>query len=263
MAWVKIDDQFSVNAKVLAAGKDGRELHISALCHCNRNLTDGLVAVDVVRQIGALFEVYDTDAAIERLLAIGLWERVDGGYMIHDYLEYNPSREQVLAQRAEARERMRAARAKNGRFATTPRSENVRANTERISDSPNTAPIPIPSPIQQQQPAPEQRQPIENPDEAALFAALEDAGQMLNATDAQLWTELLAEHGVQRLIACIREARNVGARPSPKYVGTMAARTRADGVQPGVWAGNGKSRASPKPHKPLPPLTPGIPQVEA
>ncbi len=107
MSWVKLDDQFSVNDQVLAAGKDGRELHISALCHCARNLTDGFVKATIVRQLAALFEVYDWQEAVESLISVGLWAEVDGGYQIVSYLDTNPSAESINAKRREAAERQR------------------------------------------------------------------------------------------------------------------------------------------------------------
>jgi hypothetical protein len=39
----------------------------------------------------------------ERLVEAGVWEdRKDGGYWLHDYLEYNPSKEEVLSRRKKA-----------------------------------------------------------------------------------------------------------------------------------------------------------------
>jgi hypothetical protein len=107
MSWIKLDDQFSTNDKVLAAGKDGRELHISALCHCGRNLTDGFVDGRMVRQLAAMFEVYDWQEAVESLLSVGLWEEVENGYQIHAYLKHNPAAASVQAKRAESAERQR------------------------------------------------------------------------------------------------------------------------------------------------------------
>jgi hypothetical protein len=34
------------------------------------------------------------------MVKAGLWERAEGGYRIHDYLDFNPSRKEILKQRA-------------------------------------------------------------------------------------------------------------------------------------------------------------------
>lgn len=105
MPWLRLDDQFSTNAKILAAGKDGRELYFSALGHAARNLTDGFIDARLLRQIAAMFEVYEPEPAVKNLVDAGLWEVCEGGWRIHDYLEYNPSREEVQFQREIIRRR--------------------------------------------------------------------------------------------------------------------------------------------------------------
>lgn len=128
MAWIKLDDQFTTNDKVMAAGKDGRELYISALCHCGKNLTDGFIAESTARQLAAIVEVYDWASAVSRLLEVGLWSTTDGGYLVNDYLEYNPSRDDVESRRAARAERQAkwrdTHRDDNGQFCVDDNGEN-------------------------------------------------------------------------------------------------------------------------------------------
>ena len=42
---------------------------------------------------------------VDALVGAGLWEAVDGGWKIHDYLDYNPSHAQQEADRAASRKR--------------------------------------------------------------------------------------------------------------------------------------------------------------
>lgn len=98
MPWVKLDDNFPGNDKVLGLGADAFRLYVEALCHCGRNLTDGFVST------AALARLWHPAAASE-LVEACLWAAVDGGHEVNDYLSYNPSREQVEAERAAARER--------------------------------------------------------------------------------------------------------------------------------------------------------------
>ena len=96
MTWAKIDDLMPEHPKVLRLSSDAFRVHVSAICYASRNLTDGAIAD------AALHSLRATDAVVHELKRANLWERERGkGWQIHDYLEYNPSREQVLAQRQE------------------------------------------------------------------------------------------------------------------------------------------------------------------
>lgn len=96
MTWVRLDDQFPEHPKVLRVGADAAWLHVSALCYCARQLTDGFVPDGA---IGRLAEVKKPVDLAARLVGAGLWAVADGGWQINDYLAYNPSREKVLADR--------------------------------------------------------------------------------------------------------------------------------------------------------------------
>ena len=96
MSWVKLDDQFSDHPKILSAGPLAGWLYVCGLTYAGRYLTDGFIPQAQVRKLA---DVEDSAALADRLVTCGLWERVDGGYMIHDYLQYNPSGAEVRAQR--------------------------------------------------------------------------------------------------------------------------------------------------------------------
>lgn len=97
MAWVRIDDQFFLHPKVAKAGKDAALLYLGSLTYAAGQLTDGRIEAAAVRLISAMVDVQAKHA--KRLVEVGLWEECEGGYMIHDYHEYNPSRDKVLATR--------------------------------------------------------------------------------------------------------------------------------------------------------------------
>jgi hypothetical protein len=96
MPWTRIDDQFHSHPKIIAAGSEGVALFVLALSWCGGALTDGFIPTAQVRRIALNDDATET---AERLVTVGLWDRVPGGYQIHDYLDYNPSAEQVEAQR--------------------------------------------------------------------------------------------------------------------------------------------------------------------
>jgi hypothetical protein len=131
MPWLKMDDQFIFHEKARLVGKEGRNLQVTALCYCAGQLNDGLIRDGLLPTIFALAECDDGPATVERLVEVGMWERVDGGYQIHDYLDYNPSRTQVLAERAAARKRMFALRSGE-------HGQNV------IDPVPGPVPVPVP-----------------------------------------------------------------------------------------------------------------------
>lgn len=142
MVWVRLDDSFATDPKVVEAGPLGMAMQVAALCYCNEKLTDGRVPRSVARTL-VDFEVEDTDGRLHTmartcgmrgedvdaewvigiLLDVGLWHEpghecetcppLDRGYLIHDFLEYQPSRETVLAERESARERKQRSRTKS------------------------------------------------------------------------------------------------------------------------------------------------------
>lgn len=89
MGWVKLDDQFADHPKVEKITDKALRLYIRALCYATRHRTDGLILRQVATRLGSL-------KSVGELTAVGLWEEDKGGYRIHDYLAYNPSREQLL-----------------------------------------------------------------------------------------------------------------------------------------------------------------------
>lgn len=120
MAWVRIDDGFTQHPKVVQAGPLGIAMQIAGLCYCNRYLTDGFIPRAVVPNLlnleGIAMRVWDGELfgggedatwqlVVSDLIAAGLWEEVEGGYRIHDYLDYQPSRADVLRERGIARRR--------------------------------------------------------------------------------------------------------------------------------------------------------------
>lgn len=105
MAWVRIDDQSPRNQKMLKAGAAACWLWVCGIAHCQSQLTDGFISEEALPMIGV---AKDAVKLARTLVDVGLWESADGGFRIHDYLEYNQSREDVLKKRREDSERKRA-----------------------------------------------------------------------------------------------------------------------------------------------------------
>lgn len=138
MVWARIDDQFPDHPKVAAAGPLAGWLHVCAICYSSRMLTDGFIPKGQVRKLA---DIENVTEVVTALLTAGLWHESPGGYMVHDYLEYNPSAEEVRAQRAENAKRQAEWRE---------RHKNRPSNDERngVTDSvTNTRPVPVPVPV--------------------------------------------------------------------------------------------------------------------
>jgi hypothetical protein len=133
MTWVRIDENFPEHPKTMAAGDDAAWWFVCALAYCNRQLTDGLIPAATVRR---LTNHKHPIALAMKLVEVGLLERTDDGFMVHDFLNYQPSKASVEDDRRKARERMAKARGT---------SADVRPNKPR--SSPNPIPSrPVPDP---------------------------------------------------------------------------------------------------------------------
>lgn len=145
MTWVKLDDSFIDHPKVIEAGPLAGWLFIASLCYSNRLLTDGFIPQ---RQIYRLIDVDDPQESADRLVEVGLWDVVDGGYQVHDYLEYQPSKKKITDDRRKARQRMDKARSQNVRANKGRTSEELPEKLERSSVNPvPSRPVPDPSQI--------------------------------------------------------------------------------------------------------------------
>ena len=122
MPWVKLDDRFPSHRKIALLSDRAFRLHVSAICWCSENLTDGRIGE---RELPLVAHIRGLKATAKQLEDAGLWDRTDDGWIVHDFLDYNPSRTQVLAERkknAERQERFR--QRKNGK--PTPPSNGTR-----------------------------------------------------------------------------------------------------------------------------------------
>ncbi|MBT2505127.1 hypothetical protein J7I98_04290 [Streptomyces sp. ISL-98] len=120
MPWVRLDDRFPSHRKVALLSDRAFRLYVSALCWSSENLTEGRITD---RELPIVTRLRGAKAAAKELEDARLWDRTEGGWSIHDYLEYNPDRARVqedraanAARQAAFRERKRAEReaARNG-----------------------------------------------------------------------------------------------------------------------------------------------------
>jgi hypothetical protein len=108
MTWFKVDDSFHSHPKVLTSSLEALGLWVVAGTWSAHNLTDGFVSGQVLLRLHT-----DATSLAEELVTVGLWKRAKGGYQFHDWIEYQPTKEEVEAERrkwAEKKAKQRAAK---------------------------------------------------------------------------------------------------------------------------------------------------------
>jgi len=93
MAWVNLDDRYPEHPKIEPLSDGAFRLQTSAICYANHYLTDGHIPA---RKLSGLVPRY-RKSYVDELVKVGLWEPTDGGYLLHDYLDWNRSRKEVEA----------------------------------------------------------------------------------------------------------------------------------------------------------------------
>ena len=134
MTWIKLEDSFPDHPKIAALSDRAFRVHISALCYCGKYLTNGVIPAPIANKIC----VNNGSRIIKRLVEIGLWSRVEGGYEINDYLKYQTSKEQ--AEMEKETNRLRAAKAREAR------SSSMRNGVSSVVLRSTEAPTPTPTP---------------------------------------------------------------------------------------------------------------------
>lgn len=105
MPWARLDDGFPENDKVENLTDRSFRLHVTAICYCARNLTDGFVSPKALKVCALIAGNGRPGRNVQELIDSGLWEEFEDGWLINDYLEYNPTAEDVKEERRKNRER--------------------------------------------------------------------------------------------------------------------------------------------------------------
>ncbi len=110
MTWGKDDENVDQHRKFLALAPEhymmGLGLHRAMRAYACRTLSDGFVPANFVRQLLSGETPKRAQLLIDDMLRQSLLDRSDGGYLVHGFLEYNPSRQEVAARREATRQRV-------------------------------------------------------------------------------------------------------------------------------------------------------------
>lgn len=96
MTWVRLDEQFAQHPKVVRVGPLGMALHVAALCYCNQYLTDGFIPKAAARTLIDFEDFGGVNQIINTLVNNCLWDEEADGYRLHDYHDYQPTKQQVI-----------------------------------------------------------------------------------------------------------------------------------------------------------------------
>jgi len=146
MPYARIDDRWDEHPKFVDLDLAAFGLMACAIVYSNRQLTDGFIPDKAVRSFGACGK---GPKIAERLVAAGIWIRVDAGYEIVGFLDHNFSRAEVEAKRASDRNRKR------------PAKDSAR-NPDGRGDESDRIPRPYPPPPPNQDPKPTAATPFQD-----------------------------------------------------------------------------------------------------
>src|SRR5215472_13282952 len=98
----RLDTGWHAHPKVLALGWAAMGLHAWSISYCDDTLSDGFVPTNAWPALPGV------SAALKKLVESRMWIACEGGYRLHDYLDYNHSRAYVEDYKRAKREAGRA-----------------------------------------------------------------------------------------------------------------------------------------------------------
>jgi hypothetical protein len=127
MAWIRLSDDYNDHPKFDHLSDGAFRLWHQAIGFCRKFKTDGMIPTQTVRG----FKAYSPKRMRELMMPWRehehpLWHAIDGfGVKVHDYLEWNPSKDEENERRAESRSQMRALRERRKTAGVPPVSTNT------------------------------------------------------------------------------------------------------------------------------------------
>ncbi len=144
--WSRIEDTVPHHPKIVKAGPVASWLWICSLVYANRLLTDGKIETSSLPILGAISH---PERAAKRLVDVGLWDVVPGGWQIHDFHAFNPHAVDVKEKRERDRVRKESARNPDGHREESERTpdghHDVSARNPDASRARDPIPIPLPT----------------------------------------------------------------------------------------------------------------------
>jgi hypothetical protein len=114
MPWVRIDENAMDHPKIGGLSDGAFRLWVQGLAYCQKYLTDGYISDIALRGLRAY-----SPKRRQILIAAVLWNESETGIRVHDFLEWNESREHVMLARRLAKDRLKKHREKRVANAVT------------------------------------------------------------------------------------------------------------------------------------------------
>lgn len=89
MAYIQVEASVRTHRKFLKAGPAASWLWLCGVGYCQDGLTDGFIPYEAIDFLG--IKGATARKLKVTLVAVGLWDEVPGGWMVHDYLKSNKS----------------------------------------------------------------------------------------------------------------------------------------------------------------------------
>src|SRR5687767_7652776 len=99
MAWMRIDDRVRTHPKIVSAGPGASWFWFCGIGYCREHLTDGFIPDGMMASLCPGVGLAAARNHASKLVEVRLWHRKPGGYEVHDFLEWNPSRASVIQKR--------------------------------------------------------------------------------------------------------------------------------------------------------------------
>lgn len=94
MPWFKVDDGLALHHKTVAAGNAAMGLWVRAGSWSMQTLSDGFIPDAIATTLG-------TTGQAKKLVEVGLWDRLPGGYAFHEWSDRQPTKAEIRQERAD------------------------------------------------------------------------------------------------------------------------------------------------------------------
>lgn len=135
---IALDDNIEDHPKFVGLSNDAFALWVRGIGYCRRNLTDGFIpeaaALTRARSKNPKKTIDELTAAPVSLPESSpLWVKVPGGYRVHDYLQWNPSKADVEAKVQANREKGRKGGLASGRTRSEAASKHIASTNDEAN----------------------------------------------------------------------------------------------------------------------------------
>jgi hypothetical protein len=170
--WAKLDDRMPWSRKIQPLSDAAFRLYVTGLAWCAAELTDGFISD---ANVALLPLRRNRKTAAGELVERKLWTRTEGGYMVHDFLEYNRSAARVKQDRQAIAARQQAFRDRRNAVSNASPPDDSNGVTDESSNGVSNAspsrPVPSHSSSKEEQAANAAASPREDVEQVCKYLA--------------------------------------------------------------------------------------------